>query len=128
MSKSKSTGKAGGANKPDEASAIPKGRTAHQRVNIQMVQNVILIWLDGNIDNNNDDCHNTVSQLRRVVNTINTFTDGDQCLQFINNIDNQKACMIISGSLGERIVPRIHDMSQVDSIFIFCGNKKRHEQ
>ena len=93
-----------------------------------MVQNVILIWLDSNIDDNNEDCHNTISQLRRVVNTINTFTDGDQCLQFINNIDNQKACMIISGSLGEYIVPRIHDMSQVDSVFIFCGNKKRHEQ
>jgi tetratricopeptide (TPR) repeat protein len=36
--------------------------------------------------------------------------------------------MIISGSFGQQIVPRVHDMSQVDSIFIFCGNKKRHEQ
>jgi Tfp pilus assembly protein PilF len=36
--------------------------------------------------------------------------------------------MIISGSLGQHIVPRVHNMSQVDSIFIFCGNKKRHEQ
>ena len=26
------------------------------------------------------------------------------------------------------IVPRVHSMSQVDSIFIFCGNKKHHEQ
>jgi tetratricopeptide (TPR) repeat protein len=43
-------------------------------------------------------------------------------------MDNEKACMIISGSLGQHIVPRVHDMSQVDSIFIFCGNKKRHEQ
>jgi tetratricopeptide (TPR) repeat protein len=25
-------------------------------------------------------------------------------------------------------MPRIHDMSQVDSIFIFCGNKEHHEQ
>ena len=128
MSKSKSTGKSDGAKKSDEVSAVPKGATAYQRVNIRMVQNVILIWLDSNIDDNNDDCHNTITQLRRVVNTINTFTDGDQCVQFINNMDNEKACMIISGSLGEYIVPRIHDMSQVDSIFIFCGNKKRHEQ
>jgi tetratricopeptide (TPR) repeat protein len=36
--------------------------------------------------------------------------------------------MIISGSLGQHIVPRVHNMSQVDSIFIFCGNKKHHEQ
>jgi tetratricopeptide (TPR) repeat protein len=62
------------------------------------------------------------------VNDVNTFTDGDQCIQFIHTITNNKACMIISGSLGQHIVPRVHSMSQVDSIFIFCGNKKRHEE
>jgi hypothetical protein len=43
-------------------------------------------------------------------------------------MNNEKACMIISGSLGQDIVPRVHNMSQVDSIFIFCGNKKHHKQ
>ncbi|CAF0722733.1 unnamed protein product [Adineta steineri] len=36
--------------------------------------------------------------------------------------------MIISGSLRQHIVPRVHNMSQIDSIFIFCGNRKYHEQ
>ena len=98
------------------------------RINVQMVQNVLLIWLDSNIDNNSTDCQNTISQLRRTVNTINTFTDGEQCIHFLQNMDNEKACMIISGALGQHIVPRVHTMSQVDSIFIFCGNKKYHEQ
>jgi hypothetical protein len=35
--------------------------------------------------------------------------------------------MIILVSLGQHIVPRIHHMSQVDSIFIFCRNKEQHE-
>jgi hypothetical protein len=69
-----------------------------------------------------------VTQLRRMVNDVNTFTDGDGCIQFIEDINDNKVCMIISGSLGQHIVPRVHNMSQVDSIFIFCGNKKRHEQ
>ena len=43
-------------------------------------------------------------------------------------MNQEKACMIISGSLGQHIVPRVHNMSQVDSIFIFCSNKKYHEQ
>jgi len=43
-------------------------------------------------------------------------------------MNNDKACMIISGSIGQHIMPRIHNMSQVDSIFIFCANKKYHEQ
>jgi hypothetical protein len=36
--------------------------------------------------------------------------------------------MIISGALGQTIMPRIHDVPHVNSIFIFCGNKQWHEQ
>jgi tetratricopeptide (TPR) repeat protein len=105
-----------------------KGAGASRRTDVRMVQNVMLIWLDSTIDKDNTDCQNTITQLRRIVNDVNTFTDGDQCIQFINTVTNNKACMIISGSLGQHIVPRVHSMSQVDSIFIFCGNKKRHEE
>ncbi|CAF1685388.1 unnamed protein product, partial [Adineta ricciae] len=82
----------------------------------------------GNINNSSKDCQNTITQLRRVVNDVNTYTDGDNCIHFIETITDRKACMIISGALGQHIVRRVHHMSQVDSIFIFCGNKKYHEQ
>ncbi|CAF4167327.1 unnamed protein product [Adineta steineri] len=36
--------------------------------------------------------------------------------------------MIVSGSLGKHIVPHVHHMSQVDTIFIFCNNQESHEQ
>jgi tetratricopeptide (TPR) repeat protein len=93
-----------------------------------MVQNVLLIWLDNNIDETSTDCCNTIRELRRAVNTINTFTNSDQCIQFLESMGDEKACMIIAGSLGQHTVPYVHNMSQVDSIFIFCDNKKRHEQ
>jgi tetratricopeptide (TPR) repeat protein len=41
---------------------------------------------------------------------------------------DDKTIMIISGSLGQEVVPRVHNMSQVDSIFIFCDNKQYHER
>ncbi|UJR15400.1 hypothetical protein I4U23_002347 [Adineta vaga] len=97
-------------------------------LDIQKIQSVLLIWLDGSIDKNNEDCQNTMIQLRRAVIDLNTYTNGDQCIQFIETIKGRKACMIISGSLGQHTVPRVHDLSQVDSIFIFCGNKQRHEE
>jgi hypothetical protein len=62
------------------------------------------------------------------MNTVITFTDSEECIQFIEEMRNDKVCMIISGSLGQHIVPRVHSKSQVDSIFIFCGNKNRHEE
>jgi hypothetical protein len=36
--------------------------------------------------------------------------------------------MIISGSLGQYVVPRLHKLSTVDSILILCDNKEYHEQ
>ncbi|CAF4142231.1 unnamed protein product, partial [Adineta steineri] len=101
---------------------------ANRRMNMQRMQNVLLIWLDNNINENNADCSNTIKQLKRVVNNINTFTNGDQCVEFIQTINNNKVCMIVSGSLGKHIVPHVHDMSQVDTIFIFCNNQEWHKQ
>jgi tetratricopeptide (TPR) repeat protein len=129
--KSTTTGKSSATARAEPRSVTPKDVMVRRRAKVRMVQNVLLIWLDANIDVENDaDCHNTIIQLQSVVNNVNTFTDGDQCIEFIDTIDSNKnkACMIISGSLGQQIVPRAHNMSQVDSIFIFCGNKKHHEQ
>jgi tetratricopeptide (TPR) repeat protein len=93
-----------------------------------MVQNVLVIWLDNNIDDNSNDCRNTITQLRCVVNNMITFTDADQCVDFLTNIDNENACMIISGALCQNFVPLIHDITHLYTIFIFCGNNQHHEQ
>ncbi|CAF0760267.1 unnamed protein product [Adineta steineri] len=110
------------------ASTVSKGAEGRRRINIQQMQNVLLIWLGNNIDENNDDCQNTITQLRRAVSDINTFTHVDQCFEFIETIVDKKACMIISGSVGQNMVPFVHNMSQIHSIFIFCDNQKHHEQ
>ncbi|CAF1533247.1 unnamed protein product, partial [Adineta steineri] len=109
-------------------SGVPTRATANRRMNMQRMQNVLLIWLDNNINENNADCSNTIKQLKRAVNNINTFTDGQQCLEFIQTIKNNKICMIVSGSLGKHIMPHVHHMSQVDTIFIFCNNQQWHKQ
>ena len=118
----------GGKYNAEQISDLTKGAGARRRADIRRVQNVLLVWLDSNINTKSEDCRNTVTQLRRVVNDINMFTDGEGCIQFIDTINDNKVCMIISGSLGQHILPRVHNMSQVNSIFIFCGNKKYHEQ
>jgi len=112
----------------EQASAHSKGADSRRRINAQTVQNVLLIWLDNNIDDNSTDSRNTITQLQRVVNDINTFTDGEECIEFLDTITDNKACMIISGLLGKHIVPRVHNMFQVDSIFIFCGDEEHHKQ
>src|SRR5215813_2448925 len=101
------------AAKADQDSTYSKDSIRHGRINVQMVQNVLLIWLDNTIDDNNADCCNTIIQLRRMVNDINTFTDSDQCIDYLTDIDQDKACLIISGALCRDIVPLVHDVPQL---------------
>ena len=95
----------------------------------RMVQNFLLLWLDENIgEMDNDDCCNTITKLRQIVNSVNTFTNVDECISFINRIKEEKVLMISSGALGQTTVPVIHDKPQVNTIYIFCGNKARHQK
>ncbi|CAF0823526.1 unnamed protein product [Adineta steineri] len=81
-----------------------------------------------NINENNADCSNTTKQLKRVINNVDTFTGGEECVKFIRAINNNKVCMVVSGSLGQHIVPHVHGMAQVDTIFVFCNNQEWHEE
>ncbi|CAF1475828.1 unnamed protein product [Adineta steineri] len=122
------TSKSSDTKKIEQTSGLSTSTTVNRHMNMQRMQNVLLIWLDNNINENKADCSNTIKQLKRVVNNVNTFTDGDQCVEFLQTINNNKVCMIVSGSLGKHIVPCVHDMSQVDTIFIFCNNQEWHKQ
>ena len=88
----------------------------------------LLMWVDSNIDPNNPDCQNTLRELRSVINNIIICTKPERCIQYLHDLDNEKAFLISSGSLGQHLVPVIHDMSQIDVIYIFCGNKERNEE
>ena len=93
----------------------------------RIVQNFLLVWVDASVDESTSDCQNTLAQLRGVVNDVNIFIQPDQCIQFLNDVQNEKAFIIVSGSLGQHLVPQIHGLPQLDAIYIFCGNKSRHE-
>ncbi|CAF0791588.1 unnamed protein product [Adineta steineri] len=91
-------------------------------------QNYLLIWVDASIDQADKDCQNTLAQLKNVVNDINLCTESDQCIQALNKVDKEQVFVITSGSLGQHLVPEIHGIPQLDAIYIFCGNKSRHEE
>jgi len=94
----------------------------------RIIQNFHLVWLDGNINENDDDCRHSIQKLKQVVNTVNTFVDFDECIDFINKIPEETTFMITSGAFGQTVVPAIHNKKQVSVIYIFCGNKDRHEK
>ena len=103
-------------------------KTADENDRTQIIQNVVLVWLDDNIDNSTAEYGDSFTQLRGVVNTVKTFTNVERCIRFIDNMTSHKICMIVSGSLGQSVIPQVHTMIQVDSIIIYCGDTEQHEE
>jgi hypothetical protein len=86
-----------------------------------MIQNFLLVWLDENIDEINDEeSHNSIINLRQVVNTINTFTNADECVDFITCINEEKIFFVVSGALSQIIVPVVESIHNVSCVYIFC--------
>ncbi|CAF3239836.1 unnamed protein product, partial [Rotaria sp. Silwood2] len=87
------------------------------------LQNFLLIWLDANFDESKDYYKKAIQHLRHIVATITTFTDVDQCIDFLSDIKYEKVFMIVSDTLGQYIIPEIQALPQLDSIYVFCYNQ-----
>ncbi|CAF1363993.1 unnamed protein product [Rotaria sordida] len=94
----------------------------------RIIQNFLLVWLDANVDESKEDFQTSLKHLRRIVASITTFTDAQQCFDFLSGITKEKAFMIVSGSLGQKFVPEMEAIPQLESVYVFCGNQSYHEQ
>ena len=95
--------------------------------NARLVQNYHLVWLDTNIDETNDDCRISITQLGQIVNNVTTFIDVDECIDFVTDI-GEKAFMIISGEHNHTIMTTVQDIPQMNCVYIFCRTKSYHEK
>ncbi|CAF3848626.1 unnamed protein product, partial [Rotaria sp. Silwood1] len=85
------------------------------------------LWLDQNV-NLTEDNRQTQKELRHVINHLRTFDKSDECEQCIRQITKEKVILIVSGSLGRQLVPRLHDLPQFSACYVFCQDQKGNEQ
>jgi len=86
-----------------------------------------LIWLDA-VSSGRDD-RDTEHQLRSIINHLKKFQDVDQCRKYIfERSMKERVLMVVSGQLGREIVPSIHHLRQVISIYVYCYDRKRNEE
>ena len=93
-----------------------------------VLQNFLLVWLDANFNESSADFKNSLKYLRQVVSSIETFTDAQECVKFLDQVKKEKAFMIVSGSLGRQVVPEIESKPQLEAVYVFCGKKSAHEE
>ncbi|CAF4039121.1 unnamed protein product [Adineta steineri] len=86
-----------------------------------------LIWLDANI--NVKDTRDTEMKLRFIINHIKKFKDVKQCQHYIEQTSQKdRLILIVSGRFGRELVPYIHQLRQVISIYVYCMDKNSNEQ
>ncbi|CAF1540222.1 unnamed protein product [Adineta ricciae] len=85
-----------------------------------------LVWLDANtaVKDNRD----TQQKLRAIINHLVKFRDLQRCQRYIEQMTNVKLVVIVSGRLGQELVPAVDKLQQVSSIYVFCMDPKSHEQ
>ncbi len=86
---------------------------------------IIIIWLDCNIEKKRNNLDTKALIRRRVRGRLLTFSDADQCVENIfHKLTSERIFFIVSNSFGPSVVPRIHDLTQIQTIYIYCGNRQ----
>ena len=96
------------------------------------VDDFVLVWLDTRTSQTitAEESHNETikrqSQLQTIINFTRTFNDVDDCRTFIQSRTTEKVFLIACGYLGESFVPIVHDLPQLEVVYIFCIDHRKH--
>ncbi|CAF3942917.1 unnamed protein product [Adineta steineri] len=91
--------------------------------NIEHLETFIIVWLDSNINKN----QLLQKLLRQYITCLVTFNDLKLCEQWIKTrLNNEKILFIVSGALGQRIIPNIHQLQSIIAIYVFCLHPEYH--
>ena len=87
-----------------------------------------LVWLDSSI-NDSEDNRQTQERLRAIINHLLTYEDSVDCEKYIRSVPrDDRIVIIVSGHSGRFLVPRIHPLPQVCSIYVYCMDRKINQQ
>src|SRR5690242_16658429 len=87
-----------------------------------------LLWLDASVNKTNDNLQ-AQDELRTMFNQLKTFETDIDCERYIKSVSvEDRIVLIVSGKLGQQIVPRIHSLEQLLSIYVYCYDQDINEQ
>ena len=109
------------------ATALPLNYEIDTNTNNNHLEIFSLIWLDGDVNANGS--RDIEQKLRSVINYLKKFQDIKQCQKYIEQTTQKdRLILVVGGQMGQEIVPLIHHLRQVISIYIYCLDKRKHEE
>jgi hypothetical protein len=100
----------------------------NHETNDENLETFSLLWLDSQV-NTLAENRQTQLELRQIINHLKIFDDKQQCYQYIRSLSSQdRLILIISDKYGRQLIPQIHQLRQVSSIYVYGRDKKVDEQ
>ena len=90
-----------------------------------MVNNHALIWIDESMNRSDHHFQNALAKLREIVNEVYLFTKPDPCVDLLTDLDEQEVSLVASQVRGQQLLPYIHDVSHLKSIYIIGNSQEQ---
>ena len=85
-----------------------------------------LIWLDQIIDS--EDHRSIKEKLRSTISYLESFDQLDYCHKYIQSISSDdRIVFIVNEHFTREMIPQIHHLQQIFSIYILCVDKELHQ-
>ncbi|CAF2640342.1 unnamed protein product [Rotaria sp. Silwood2] len=89
----------------------------------------ILVWLCSNDMKSIVDYEQSISKLQQAFHTtINLFRNYQECMNFLHMKTDETIYLILSNDIDKLTIIDIHNLSQIDAIFIFCKIMPKDKQ
>lgn len=88
-----------------------------------------LLWVDENVNELRDNI-DTQKKLRRAISQLKTFDNIKECEKHVYQLKDtdKRIVLIVSGKFGRELIPRIHDMQELNAFYVYCMNKDSNRQ
>jgi len=92
------------------------------------IEDVTIIWFDQYMDDvaNRNDAETTKTLLREINDYVLFFSRPDSCIDYIKSVSKEKIFLIMTGSYASEYLGKIHQLQQIDSVFIFCVYRAKY--
>ena len=92
------------------------------------LESIGLVWLVSSV-NASEDNVNAQRLFRMIMVYLKAFDNVQDCEQYLQETSrDDRIFLIVSGRLGQEIVPKIHHIRQIPIIYVYCMDKKRNEE
>ena len=92
---------------------------------IPNINDYVVIWLQAKINKPDFVYESYISRLQRIFVSLHTFTNIQDCTNFLSKIKNEKILMIISNEFFEPMRSQIQSTPQIHSVYILISTREK---